>query len=302
MQTSDQVTVTANRSSAPIGETAKTTYTLDPAQIHDYPAVTLDETLRQHAGFELFRRASSRVANPTSEGISLRGLGSTAVSRTLVLEDGAPLNDPFGGWIHWSESPQQTIHSVTLVTGGGSDLYGSSALGGVIDVIPVTASPMRLELSGLGGSQSTSDLTGTAAGTTHILDGMVAGESLRTGGYVVAAPSIAGAVDVPANVVSQSYRTELGRRDFKTDRIFLTGNLLNESRDNGTPLQTNATRLWRYLAGFDPPDTRNLTSRVRLFGSDEGYRQSFSSIAAGRNSETLTRLQRVHTQELGRDR
>ena len=298
-QTTDQVTVTANRSSVPIGETAKTTYTLDATQLHDYPSVTLDESLRQHAGFELFRRAGSRVANPTSEGISLRGLGSTAVSRTLVLEDGAPLNDPFGGWIHWSEQPQQTVQSVTLVTGGGSDLYGSSALGGVIDVIPATASPARVELSGEGGSQSTSDVTGTVAATGSLLDGMLAGESLRSGGYVVTAPSIAGAVDVPANVLSQSYRTELGRRDFKTDRIFLTGNLLNESRDNGTPLQTNATRLWRYLAGYDPPEFHGASSRVRLFGSDEGYRQSFSSIAADRNSETLTRLQRVHTQELG---
>jgi outer membrane cobalamin receptor len=299
VQVQDQVTVTANRSSVPIGETAKTAYELDAAQLHDYPSVTLDESLRQHAGFELFRRSGARVQNPTSAGISLRGLGSTAVSRTLVLEDGAPLNDPFGGWIHWTESPQQTIQAVTLVTGGGSDLYGSSALGGVIDVIPVTASAARLELSGAGGAQDTSDLAATTADTGRLLDGMIAGESLRTAGYVLTAPSIAGTVDVPANVLSQTYRAELGRRDFATDRIFLTGNVLNESRDNGTPLQTNATRLWRYLAGYDPPDVKDFTSRVRLFGSDEGYRQSFSSIAANRDSETLTRLQRVHTQELG---
>ena len=294
-----QVTVTANRSSVAIGETAKTTYMLDSSQLHEYPSVTLDETLRQHAGFELFRRSGSRVQNPTSAGISLRGLGSTAVSRTLVLEDGAPLNDPFGGWIHWTEQPQQTVKAVTLVTGGGSDLYGSSALGGVIDVAPAPASPARVELSGAGGSQDTSDLTGTVAATGKLVDGMVAGESLRTGGYVLTAPSIAGTVDLPANVTGESFRTELGRRDFATDRLFLTGNVLNESRDNGTPLQTNATRLWRYLAGYDPPDSKDFTSRVRMFGSDEGYRQSFSSIAANRDSETLTRLQRVHTQELG---
>jgi outer membrane receptor protein involved in Fe transport len=302
-QAQDQVTVTANRSSVPIGETAKTAYTLDPTQLHDYPSVTLDESLRQHAGFELFRRAPSRVANPTSEGISLRGLGSTAVSRTLVLEDGAPLNDPFGGWIHWSESPQQTIQSVTLVTGGGSDLYGSSALGGVIDVIPATAAPTRFDAAGVGGSQSTNDLTATATHTGHALDILAAGESLRTAGYIPTDPGVAGTVDIPANVISQSWHTELGRRDFKPstrpDRIFLTGNLLNESRGNGTPLTTNATRLWRYLAGYDPPETKDFSSRIRLFGSDQGYRQSFSSVAANRDSETLTRLQRVHTDELG---
>ena len=299
IQTHDQVTVTANRSSVPIGETAKTTYTLDSSQLHDYPSVTLDETLRQHAGFELFRRSSYRVQNPTSAGISLRGLGSTAVSRTLVLQDGAPLNDPFGGWIHWSESPQQTIQSVTLVTGGGSDLYGSSALGGVIDITPVRIAPSRFDISGMGGAQGTSDVSASASRTSHFLDALVAGEALRTDGYIVTDPSIAGAVDVPANVVSQSYHTELGRRDFKSDRFFFTGNVVNETRSNGTPLQSNATRLWRYLGGFDPPDTDRLSSRLRLFGSDEGYRQSFSSIAANRATEALTRLQRVGSQELG---
>ena len=298
-QVKDQITVTANRSATPIGETAKTTYTLSPSDLHDYPATTLDESLRQHAGFELFRRAPSRIANPTSEGISLRGLGSTAASRTLVIEDGAPLNDPFGGYIHWSEQPAPTIRSVTLVTGGGSDLYGSSALGGVIDVIPTEPSPATLDLAGVGGSQSTSDLTALASRTFHPLAVLLAGESLRTAGYVVTAPSLAGAVDIPANVVSQSYHAELGRRTFSSDRLFLTGNLLNDTRSNGTPLQNNATRFWRYLAGYDPPETRFSTSRLRLFGSDQGYRQSFSAIAADRNSEFLTRLQRVHTEELG---
>ena len=299
LQAHDQVIVTANRSSVPIGETAKTTYTLDFNQLHEYPAVTLDEALRQHAGFELFRRSSYRVQNPTSAGISLRGLGSTAVSRTLVLEDGVPLNDPFGGWIHWSEFPQQTVQSVTLVTGGGSDLYGSSALGGVIDVTPASAAPSRFGISGMGGAQGTSDVTASATRSSHLLDALVAGESLRTDGYVVTDPALAGAVDIPANVVSQSYHTELGRRDFKAERIFFTGNVLDESRSNGTPLQTNATRLWRYLGGFDPPDTDRVSSRLRLFGSNEGYRQSFSSIASTRATENLTRLQRVRSQELG---
>lgn len=299
LTTQDHITVTANRSSTPIGETAKTTYTLDQTALHDYPATTLDEALRQHAGFELFRRAPSRIANPTSEGISLRGLGSTAASRTLVLLDGAPLNDPFGGYIHWSEQPQPAIRAVTLVTGGGSDLYGSSALGGVIDVLPTEIPSSTLDLSATGGSQSTFQLTALAARTFHPIAALLAAESLRTAGYIVTTPSLAGAVDTPANALSQSYRTELGRRAFPTRRLFVTANLLNESRANGTPLQTNATRLWRYLAGYDLPQTARVSSRLRFFGSGEGYRQSFSAIAPNRNSESLTRLQRVHAQELG---
>ena len=263
LKTTDQVTVTADRTTLPEGQTSKTVYTLTEDQLQQYPSLDLDETLRQHAGFELFRRAPSRIANPTSEGISLRGLGSTAVSRTLVLIDGAPLNDPFGGWIHWNELPQQTIQTVTLVTGGGSDLYGSSALGGVIDVTPETPRTRSFDLYGAGGSQDTSNLQSTGTFTTPILNGLFAGESLRTNGYVTTAPALAGAVDTPANVRSQAYRTELGRRDDATKRLFLTGNLLNENRNNGTPLTTNGTRLWRYLAGYDLPDTARTASRIR---------------------------------------
>ncbi len=295
----EQVNVTATRSPVPIGETAKTVDTLDSEQLHDYPSPVLDDTLRQHAGFELFRRSSSRVTNPTSQGISLRGLGSTAVSRTLVLEEGAPLNDPFGGWIHWNESPASTLDSVTIVTGGGSDLYGSSALGGVIDVLPAALEKTLFDATAYEGSQdsSTVDLRGDRR--LHALDTMLAGEQLRTAGYVIVAPQVAGTVDVPANVHSESLRTELGRRSFAMDRFFLVGNFLNEARGNGTPDTTNATRLWRYIGGYDSPESSAVPVRARLFGSDEGYRQSFSSVLTGRVGENLTRNQRVRTQELG---
>ena len=80
--------------------------------------------MRHLAGVELFRRSSSLVANPSSQGASLRGLGSTSASRTLVIEDDVPLNDAFGGWIHWEEQPELTVKNIELVRGGASDLYG----------------------------------------------------------------------------------------------------------------------------------------------------------------------------------
>lgn len=294
-----KVQVTSTRSESPVGETARTSFELNAVDLRQYPAITLDESLRQHAGFELFRRSSSRVQNPTSAGISLRGLGSTAASRTLVLQDGAPLNDPFGGWIHWNENPTGSIERVELVSGGGSDLYGSSALGGVIDVVPAAPTPGRLDFLASGGGQSTSDIASTAVGTSSKIGGLLAGEALRAGGYQLVDPASAGLVDVPATDASQAYHAEIGRRLLADPRLYLSGNILNETRGNGTPVQTNATRLWRYLGGYDLPE-RGLTSgRLRVFGSDEGYRQSFSSIAADRNSEKLSRLQRVRVQELG---
>jgi outer membrane receptor protein involved in Fe transport len=294
-----EVTVTATRSSLDLPATANTTYALTATQLQNYPAFTLDDKLRQQAGFELFRRTSSRVQNPTSQGISLRGLGSTAASRTLVLEQNVPLNDAFGGWIHWNETPQDAISGVALATGGGSDLYGSSALGGVIDVAVAHPTPALFDLSAIGGGQDTSAISGRAdLGGTRYRQ-LFAADSYRTAGYIPIAPALAGPIDTPANVHYQAARTETDRLFSGGNRAFLIGNVLNEARNNGTRIQTNATRLWRYIAGADWSATPNFTGRARLFGSNEGYRQSFSSTNTARTVETLTRLQRVRTQELG---
>ncbi len=143
------------------------------------------------------------MQNPTSQGISLRGLGSTAASRTLVLSDNVPMNDPFGGWIHWDEIPALAIDAVTIATGGGSDLYGSSALGGVIDVVPAhpTATAPRRSMP----SAAASPPPPTACAPTQRHNRwaqLLAADSYRTAGYIPTAPSIAGPVDTPANVHS----------------------------------------------------------------------------------------------------
>ena len=118
----EQVTVTAYRT--PLGELQSpvTTRVLTEAELQTSAAISLDGQLRQLPGVELFRRSSSLVANPSSQGISLRGLGSTSASRTLLTLDDVPLNDPVGGWIHWEEQPELAVKSIELVRGGASDL------------------------------------------------------------------------------------------------------------------------------------------------------------------------------------
>ncbi len=301
------VTVVADRG-LNIGDSATSTVTLLPEQLKAAPGLTLDDQLHQVAGFSLFRRTSSWTANPTTEGVSLRGLGSTAASRTLVVSDQVPLNDPFGGWIHWDEVPSLAIGSVNLLRGGSSDLYGSSAIGGVIDVAPVTP-----KISGAHGGANEFGFMADASGATENsanedalltasrgrLGALGALSGFSTDGYIPTAPALRGTVDIPANVRGEAGRVEIrGAESATGDDIFLRGNLLNELRDNGTPLQTNAARLWRYQAGGDLRSART-QSLLRLFGSREDYRQSFTSVAANRNTETLTKLQRVPTDELG---
>src|SRR5579872_323081 len=92
----------------------------------------LDEALSAAPGVSLFRRTSSLGANPTTQGVSLRGIAGSGASRALVTLDGVPQNDPFGGWVIWSGLPPETIASAAVVRGAGSGPYGAGALTGVV--------------------------------------------------------------------------------------------------------------------------------------------------------------------------
>jgi outer membrane receptor protein involved in Fe transport len=295
----EAVEVTAARTPLALDASASSVRTMTGEQLQEAPGFTLDDSLRQVAGFQLFRRTSSWVANPTTVGTSLRGLGSTAVSRTLVLSDQVPLNDAYGGWIHWDEIPKLAMREVELMRGGASDLYGSSAIGGVIDVVPVVPQEFGYAVNVAGASEGTSIVDGLLTAGEHGWSGLAATSLFRTDGYILTAPAFRGPVDVASNVHSQSGRVELRRVVGSDGDVFLRGNVLNEARSNGTLLQTNGTRLWRYAAGGDWSEGDAGRFLVRVYGSDQSYRQSFSAINPTRTSEKLTSFHVDPSQELG---
>ncbi|MEY5011205.1 MAG: hypothetical protein RLZZ253_2344, partial [Verrucomicrobiota bacterium] len=106
--------------------------TLDRARLQNAPQQRLDSVLRDIPGFRLFRRSDSVVSHPTSQGLSLRNVGPSGASRTDVLLDGVPLNDPFGGWIPWSRLSPLAISSATALRDGGVSPWGNANLGGVL--------------------------------------------------------------------------------------------------------------------------------------------------------------------------
>jgi outer membrane receptor protein involved in Fe transport len=304
----EQVTVTAYR--APLGdlESPAITRRLDQSALESTAAVTLDNQIRQIPGAELFRRSSSLVANPASQGISLRGLGSTSASRTLVTEDDVPLNDPIGGWIHWEEQPELALQSVELVRGGASDLYGSSAIGGVLNLRLAQPSSTSAELRSTYGGEGAyqQSLLGEAKRGPYA--GLAAATLLATDGYTQEAPSQRGPVDAASSVHAQNGLV-LGQRDLDPLRIFARLSGFHEARANGTPYQKNSTRLIRYATGLDWHALHDASLAMRLYGSRERYWQTFSSITNSpttanpacsyRCSETPTRFADIPDNELG---
>ena len=96
------------------------------------PATRVENILRDVPGLQQFRRSDARSANPTSQGITLRGLGGNASSRALLILDGVPQADPFGGWVAWPGYDALALKSARITRGGGSGAEGQGAIAGTI--------------------------------------------------------------------------------------------------------------------------------------------------------------------------
>ncbi|MBU6472381.1 MAG: TonB-dependent receptor [Alphaproteobacteria bacterium] len=149
----ESVVVSAARLPEPVGQAAFSVVTLDAAALST--SDRLDNALEQVPGISLFRRTNSISANPTIQGISLRSIGPSGAGRALVLLDGVPMNDPFGGWVIWTALPSEDIARAEIVRGAGAGPYGAGALTGTIS----------LSERGATGGIATADVSGGELGT-----------------------------------------------------------------------------------------------------------------------------------------
>ncbi|HUY14011.1 MAG TPA: TonB-dependent receptor [Terriglobia bacterium] len=291
--------MTATRTQTPASQTAESVVTLSRNELQATSALTLDGALRQVPGFTLYRRLGSRVANPTTQGVSLRGVGANGASRALVLEDGIPINDPFGGWVYWDRVPRAAVERIEVAEGGASDLYGSDAMGGVINIFTRQATHSEISLDTSYGNEGTPEASLWANSDWHQWGLQVAAEGFQTGGYILVPQNIRGPVDTAAGSSHTNAMITLDRQITSRSRAFLSGSILGEARKNGTRLQTNRTHLRELSAGWDWESPRWGGFALRGYGESQLYDQTFSAIGASRQSETLTALQRVPAQEAG---
>lgn len=290
--------VTVTRTSGGAGDSPASVVGLDRREIEITPAQTLDDKLRQVPGFSLFRRAGSRTANPTVQGVSLRGVGASGASRAMVLSDDVPLNDPFGGWIYWGRVPVESLASIEVLRGTAGDLYGSAAVGGVVALRTLNESDARLSLESSYGTQTTPSVSAFGSRKWGLFAGSLAVEGLTTNGFVAVSHESRGPVDTP----SDSKRlTLIPRLRLSTNDVdlFLKTTFYDEQRHNGTPLQDNDTRLREFVAGLDRDAETIGTFSLRGYYLGQVYDQSFSAVTADRETESLSRLQRVPSETVG---
>ena len=291
----EEVTVSITRAESRLSETPASVVVLNRETIEQTAAQTVDDALRQVAGFTLFRRSSSRTTNPTTQGANLRGISGSGAARTSVMFDGISLNDAFGGWTYWSRAPRAAIENIEVLRGGASAFYGSSALSGAVNIETIKTDAPVLRFQTSAGTQSTYDGSLFSSFGKKGWNFDIALESFRTGGYIPIAEEERGAADAKANSRHNTGFLTLGRK-FRNARIFARGSLFSERRDNGTRLQDNRTYFRQSVFGADSNDETLGAFQFRAAVETQVYDQTFSGVSSDRNTENLTRVQRVPSQ------
>lgn len=288
-QVHEEIVVTATRIEQPIGETISLATVISGESLAEAPTLALDDSLRRVPGFSLFRRSSSLVAHPTTQGVSLRGIGPSGTSRSLVLFDGIPLNDPYGGWVYWDRIPQLSLRSAEVVRGATSALYGSSALGGTIQFLPREPEKDVLELRGQFGTHESYEVEALASDRLGDWGYLVSGRLFNTDGFYVLDEKTRGAIDTRARSAHQTFA---GRVKYKN---FHTGvNLFHEDRDNGTQIQENRSHFEMWNAGY-----RADRWDAQVYAQTGRFESTFSRILPDRSQEFLTLQQNIASTGLG---
>lgn len=248
---------------------------------------TVDQLLKDLPGLQLFRRSDSRSGHPTSQGITLRALGGNASNRALLVLDGVPQADPFGGWVNWPSYDPLDLGEVRVVRGGGSVGNGPGALAATIEMTSRTDAGAEAE--GSAGSRSAVDgslRAGLATGGGLIT---LSANAARGDGFVPITSATRGAADQSA-----AYRNWGARARWAAPvgrDIQLQANLsgFHDWRSRGTAFTANHTD------GLDASvrlvGQGAIQWRALLYWQWRDLMSSFANVGAGRATATRVSLQ-----------
>jgi iron complex outermembrane recepter protein len=305
----EQVTVTPTRTEQQLGSIPASVSMITQEEIQRRPAMVPDDLLRQLPEFSLFRRSSSLSAHPTSQGVSLRGIGPSGVSRSLVLLDGVPINDPFGGWVYWTALPMESAERIEVVNGASSSLYGSYAMGGVLNVVTRKAQRRSLDMKAQYGSRNSPKVDVHASDLWGKVGVSLDGSAFDTDGYANVLESLRGRVD---RKVAVQFGQISAKADYNPNdhvQAFVRTGYFEEDRHNGkittvgpvTEELNDST--WKYVSGgvrLRLPDASTLQGT--MFGDRKTFNSNFLAIPDATGARAIGRLslnQTVPTNAVG---
>lgn len=290
----EQVVVTGTRLPEAVGSPAFSSVTLDAQQLSTFDR--LDRSLEQVPGLSLFRRTNSVSANASTQGVSLRAIAPSGTSRALLLLDGVPMNDPFGGWVIWTQLPSEDIGGAEIIRGAGAGPYGAGALTGTILLRERDSSQGVADLEG--GSLDSVRGGISRAATIDDVDLFASLSGERTNGWIPVHEPDRGAADnhVWFNGGSASLRAQTQIGDvLSSARI----GYYDEGRGAGIVGATSAARGYSASLTFaDAPAGADIGWRVQGWLLRSNFSNESVSVAPGR-TDTMPANDQFATPALG---
>jgi outer membrane receptor protein involved in Fe transport len=260
---------------------------IDRRDLANSAAHELDQILKQVPGLQLFRRSDSTSGHPTSQGVTLRALGGNASSRALLILDGVPQADPFGGWINWPAYDAAGLADVRVMRGGGGVPYGPGALAGIVDMTSLSAPGLDAAVeAGSRHSLRGHVYVGAEVGTSVVT---ADAQAARSDGFVPVTRGTRGPADRAAPYKEASLRARWLAPLTDTIEAQLGGLAFTDERDRGVAFTDNRTR------GADA--SLRLVGRggwqwsALAYSQWRNLRSSFASVSDGRLSASKVSLQ-----------
>jgi len=297
------VVVTATRTAISPQDATNYVTELTQEQIEQSPQLVLDDLLRQVSGFNTFRRSSSIVTapadDPEAQGVTLRGIGPGGASRALVLLDGIPVNDAFGGWLYWDEIPLQSVERIEVVEGGGSNLWGNEAEGGVINIISKRPESSQVSTQASYGIRNTTQDSVSADYVSGPFRTSLEGDFFNTNGWNIVESGFRGPLDQNASSIHELFAGRVEFLPVAGWSSFLRGSFYNENRGLGTPLRTAGATRGFINGGGELETAAGDLFHLSVYAHLSDYNQSFSIVNTPRTVENPSQLQSVPSTDVG---
>lgn len=281
------IMVTGEALPDPSGERTRHVERISRDLLHNSPAHALDSILVQVPGLQLFRRSDSNSGHPTSQGITLRALGGNASSRALLILDGVPQADPFGGWVNWPAYDPAGLSEVRITRGGGSLTHGPGALAGIIDLRGRTDEKMDVVIEG--GSRHA--LRGHAYVGERIGDSLLVFDIQggRSDGFIPISRDARGPVDRPAPYRQGSMRARWTVPLGRTLEVQLGMLAFIDKRERGLAFTGNRTRGMDFSARLIGRGSWQWSAIA--YAQWRNLRSSFASVDEERHAASRVALQ-----------
>ncbi len=260
-------------------------YQLDQNSIVLKDALTLDQALRTLPSVDTYRDIASLNTPPPTQGVRFRNTAANATSRALVLIDGVPLNEPFGGWIYWNKLPGPELDSLSVNSIGSISSWGNYGSGGIIHAVTQSAFEPTTNIQTQIGSfdtwkaslYSAQALSKNAALSIEL-------RSLDTQGYYGLGPKQRGSIDRTLASDYSYAKLKLANKLNALWQSILTVSYYEESKRNGTPLNGSNTESIDLAWSLQKTEGTQSLSWTTFF-QDTDFANTFTSVDATRTTE-----------------